>query len=69
MGYPTAPKVIDHALDQLDPDATGEITKVKHVVENLLSEIILKKEYCIHSLLSSFPSLHFLNGLKNMQMN
>ena len=29
MGYNAAPRVLDQALDAMDPDATGEVTKVR----------------------------------------
>lgn len=28
MGFNAAPRVLDHALDDMDPNATGEISKV-----------------------------------------
>lgn len=32
MGFNAAPKVLDQALDDMDPDATGEISKVLSAV-------------------------------------
>jgi len=35
MGFNAAPKVLDQALDDMDPDATGEIRKVQAMVVSL----------------------------------
>lgn len=40
MGFNAAPRVLDQALDDMDPDATGEISKVANIRGAFIAQLL-----------------------------